>query len=137
PNGVQPGWFVEGLATLEETDRTSGGRLRSSFFDMYLRMHFLLGRELALDDISNDVLVWPHGNIRYLYGAYFLKYIADHYGRDALTAISHAYGRQPVSFAVNRVARRATGRTFVELYDEFLAERRRHYAASAARLRET
>lgn len=43
PNQIQPRWFIEGLAVVEETERTSGGRLRSTLFDMYLRAHALEG----------------------------------------------------------------------------------------------
>ena len=34
PNQVQPRWILEGLAVYEETLHTSGGRLRSSIWDM-------------------------------------------------------------------------------------------------------
>ena len=38
PNLAQPTWFIEGLAVLMETRQTTAGRLRSSFFDMHLRV---------------------------------------------------------------------------------------------------
>ena len=41
PNRAQPRWILEGLAVLEESEHTSGGRNRSSIFDMYLRADIL------------------------------------------------------------------------------------------------
>ena len=35
---VQPRWFIEGYATHMESSETSGGRLRSTIFEMFLRM---------------------------------------------------------------------------------------------------
>ena len=52
PNQLQPRWFIEGLATYEETIRTSGGRQRNHIFDMWLRMPALEGRSRA---VSSDV----------------------------------------------------------------------------------
>ena len=44
PNLSQPTWFIEGLAVLMESRHTTAGRLRSSFYDMHLRVPFLEGR---------------------------------------------------------------------------------------------
>jgi hypothetical protein len=92
PNQVQPRWFIEGFAVFEETERTSAGRLRSTLFDMYLRAHVLEGRFLRLDQVSNETMLWPRGNVPYLYGSAFLRYIARRYGAEVLTKISHRYG---------------------------------------------
>jgi hypothetical protein len=37
PNSAQPRWIIEGLAVVLESDFSTGGRIRSSLFDMYLR----------------------------------------------------------------------------------------------------
>ena len=135
PNSVQPRWFLEGLAVHEESSNTSAGRLRSSMFDMFMRMDALEGCLLRLDQISHSVDRWPHGNVPYLYGAFFVRYIADQHGHEALTRISHEYGGQVIAFGMNRVARRATGRTFVELYDDFIEHTRQHYGEMAQEVR--
>ena len=44
PNLSQPTWFIEGIAVLMESRQTTAGRLRSSFYDMHLRVPFLEGR---------------------------------------------------------------------------------------------
>lgn len=128
PNRAQPKWILEGLAVLEETKHTTGGRLRSSLFDMYLRTDVLEHRLASLDQMSNYVRRWPQGNIWYLYGSQFLRWIADVYGEATLSAVIDDYGRQVVPWAINRSIRRATGRTYEELYQGWSAHLTARYA---------
>ncbi len=137
PNLVQPRWFVEGLAVHEESRESTAGRLRSSMFEMYLRMDALEDRLLRLDQISSVVDRWPRGTSWYLYGSRFVDWIADRFGREALTAISHEYSRRIIPYAVNRAARRVTGSTFVELYDLFLEDMREQHRATLAEVEES
>jgi hypothetical protein len=129
PNHVQPRWILEGVATWQESERTSGGRLRSTMFDMYLRMDALEDRFFDIDQMSNIADRWPHGNVWYLYGSHFVDYVVRHHGREAIARIAREYGGEVLPWGLNRVARRATGRGWTELYEDFLAERRRHYEA--------
>lgn len=129
PNHVQPRWILEGVATWQESERTSAGRVRSTMFDMYLRMDALEDRFFSIDQMSTIADRWPHGNVWYLYGSHFVDYVAGLYGREAIAQIAREYGGETIPWGINRVARRATGRGWVELYDDFLAERRRHYEA--------
>lgn len=117
PNRAQPKWILEGLAVIEESDLTSGGRLRSSIFDMYLRADVIEHRLAPLDQMSHFVRRWPQGNLWYLYGSRFLRWIADVYGESTLSAVVADYGRQVVPWSINRSIRRATGRTYEELYE--------------------
>jgi len=116
PNRAQPKWILEGLAVVQESDLTTGGRLRSSIFDMYMRADVLEHRMASLDQISHFVRRWPQGNLWYLYGSRFLRWIADVYGESALRAVVDDYGRQVMPWSINRSIRRATGRTYEELY---------------------
>lgn len=127
PNMYQPNWFTEGLATYEESAQTTGGRLRSSMFDMYLRMDALEGQLLRIDQLSHEANRWPHGNMAYLYGSRFVQFIASKYGTHALAQIGREYGRQALPYGLNRVAKRATGHAFIELYDLFLDKVVEHY----------
>ncbi len=132
PNQVQPRWFVEGLATYEESKRSSGGRTRSAIFDMYLRTSVLAGKDLDLAQVSSGTQLWPHGNAAYLYGSHFLKFIADRYGDDKIAKISKEYGRQAFPFGLNRALARAVGKNYVELYDEWIDFMHKRYALQAA-----
>jgi Tol biopolymer transport system component len=135
PNAIAPRWLIEGIATYEESARTSGGRLRSTIFDMYLRMDALEDRIPTLAQLSNDPERWPHGELRYLYGSHFVAMVVARYGERALGHFARDYGRQLFPYGLNRIATRVTGRTFVELYDDFKKEIRDKYRAQAETIR--
>lgn len=132
PNSLWPRWFIEGLAVHEESKRTSGGRIRSSIFEMYLRMDALESRLPRIDQISNDVDRWPHGNIWYLYGGHFVRYIVDRFGEETLAKITHDAGAQVVPYSLNRSIKRATGETLYDLYEGFLSSLRSRSQAQRA-----
>jgi len=121
PNQVQPRWFIEGLAVFEETERTTAGRLRSTLFDMYLRSHVLEGRFLRLDQVTHQTTLFPRGNVPYLYGSAFLRYIARRFGAELLSKVSHRYGGcySPdcwVPWGMNRALLRFTPSSARDLY---------------------
>lgn len=132
PNQVQPRWLLEGLAVLMESEHTSGGRLRSSVWQMFMRADVLGNNVATLDQISHTPRRFPQGNLWYLYGSYFLKWVQDTYGPSVLRAMIRDYGDNIVPFAVNRTARRATGKTFEELYPLWIDSLRRDYTAQIA-----
>ena len=123
PNQYQPNWIIEGIAVAMETEHTTGGRLRSSQFDMMLRADVLAGNVARLDQISNVPYRWPSANLWYLYGAHFVAWIASIYGPDIYSAVAdrlrraaHPLRRQPrhpsrdgahVRGALRRVRRRS------------------------------
>ena len=117
PNQVQPRWVLEGLAVAIETEHTGGGRLRSSHFDMILRADVLEGRLARLDQISHSSRRWPSGNLWYLYGGAFIGWIASVYGPDTYGSVATDYGQNPIPWGINRSIRRATGRTYPELFE--------------------
>lgn len=135
PNQAQPRWIIEGLATMLESDLTSAGRIRSTQFDMYLRTDVLEGNLAGLDQISHSPRRWPSGNLWYLYGAKFVDFITGIYGKDTWSAVSTDYGQIPLAWGINRSLRRATGRTYVQLYDAWHADMLRKYGAMAAAVR--
>lgn len=119
PNQIQPRWFIEGLATVMESRETGAGRMRSSYFDMYMRADVLEDNIAGLDVMSANPLRWPNGNIWYLYGSRFLGWITDVYGVNTLRAVSADYGGNVFPWAINRSIRRATGKTYEDLYAGF------------------
>jgi hypothetical protein len=138
PNQVQPRWLLEGLAVYHESKNTSGGRLRSSMWNMWMRTDVLENNVATLDQFSNTVRRFPQGNIWYLYGSYFLDWIARTYGEESLRQMAHDYGGQIVPWGFNRSIRRATGkpgRTFEELYPAWVDSMKREYGAVAAAVR--
>jgi hypothetical protein len=132
PNQVQPRWFIEGLATYEESTRTTGGRARSNIADMYLRVAAFEGLFQRLDQVSSGTLLYPHGSTAYLYGAFFLKYIADRFGEEALARVSRIYGGAPIPFGLNRAISDATGEDYETLWNDFYAALFRRYELQRA-----
>ncbi|MBL8739708.1 MAG: PD40 domain-containing protein, partial [Myxococcales bacterium] len=132
PNSAQPRWIIEGLAVVFESEYSTGGRIRSSLFDMYLRADVLEDNFARLDQISSGAERWPYGNLFYLYGSRFLRWISDIYGPDTMPAVSADYGATTVPWGINRAIRRVTGRTYEDLYDAWLLHLKRHYAAQVA-----
>ncbi|MDP9151460.1 MAG: hypothetical protein M3O36_16190 [Myxococcota bacterium] len=135
PNQVEPRWLLEGLAVFEESVRTSGGRLRSSMWNMFMRADVLEDNVATLDVFSNGPRRWPQGNIAYLYGSFFMQWIAETYGEQAIRAMIDDYGRQLVPYGINRSIRRATGRTFEELFPAWVDSMRRTFRAQADAIR--
>lgn len=123
PNHVSPRWLLEGVAVWQESALTSAGRLRSSQWQMYLRMDLLEDRFMTLAQVSNDADRWPHGNAAYLYGSEFVAFVAQHHGREALAQVIRDYADSVLPYGINRVFERATGHTVEELWDDFRAEK--------------
>jgi hypothetical protein len=135
PNQVQPHWLLEGLAVFEESERTSGGRLRSSMWNMWMRADVLEGNVATLDVFSNVPRRWPQGNIWYLYGSFFMKWIAETYGEQAIRAMIDDYGWQIIPYGINRSIRRATGKTYEELFPAWIDSLRRSFGQQADAIR--
>ncbi len=135
PNQWQPRWILEGLAVTMETAHTSGGRLRSSQFDMYLRADVLEDNFARLDQMSGTPRRYPGANIWYLYGSGFISFIAETYGPSVFGAVADDYGAQVLPWGINRSLRRVTGRTYEDLYVAWLASLRKRYRAQAAAIR--
>lgn len=132
PNQAQPRWILEGLAVAMESEHTGGGRLRSSHFDMILRADVLEDNLARLDQISHPSRRWPTGNLWYLYGGKFIGWIVDVYGPATYAAVATDYGQNPIAWGINRSIRRATGRTYYQLYEGWKHHLRQKYEAQAA-----
>jgi hypothetical protein len=135
PNILQPRWVIEGIATMEESDRTSMGRRRSAQFDAFLRMAVLDDQFQKIDQVSSGARIWPHGTSVYLYGLHFMTYIESRYGHDKLKELSHIYATQIVPFGINRAVKKIVGVDFYQLWDEFEEHTKRRFHAQARRIR--
>ena len=104
-------------------------------WNMWMRADVLEDSAAYLDVFSNTPRRWPQGNIWYLYGSFFLQWIAETYGERAIRAMIDDYAYQLVPYAINRSIRRATGRTFEELYPAWIDSLRRGFGAEADAIR--
>lgn len=133
PNALQPNWMTEGLAVVQESALTPGGRARSSLFDMYLRVAALEGRLMPMDAASNGPLAFPYGATAYAYGASFVQYLHDRFGVAGLAQLAHRFGRDLFPFGINRAARATFGVAHDRLWQDWRGaiERRARLAADA------
>ena len=118
-NSTSPRWYTEGLAVYYETKTSHTGRLRNALFHTQLRNAVLADAVPSLGDMSAGLRDWPSASGYYLFGAFFLEYIAQQYGPESLTRWNHEYGDDWVPYAMNRAALRIWGKTWDALYDEW------------------
>ncbi len=127
PNLLQPRWLIEGIATYYESALTSGGRLRSTQFEMYMRTAVLEDNILHFDTLNNRTDYWPQGNIWYLYGSRFVNWLVRKYGEGIIEDMTNWYGSRAIPYSVNRMAKRLTGATFSELYGMWIDDMKADY----------
>jgi hypothetical protein len=118
-----PVWNIEGLATYYESRLTGAGRAHGTYHDMVIRTTALETGIPPLRRVSAPSPVWPGGERSYIYGAALMAWITAQYGADAHRALLDAtYGSVlPTFLFVDQIARRALGRSFTDLYDEWRA----------------
>jgi len=119
PNAALPRWYTEGLATYHESMRTGAGRSRNALYAMILRCAALESRLLSLGTASGAPTLWPGLTAWYLYGAYFVTYLAATRGEEKLRDFNHRYGERWLPLAVNRTAKEVFGQDFVSLWREW------------------
>jgi hypothetical protein len=135
PNQIQPRWILEGLAVFEESARTSAGRLKNTQWQMFMRADVLENHVAGLDQMSNIVRRWPQGNLFYIYGSFFIDWIAKTYGEEVLRKVSYDYGGQLIPWGMQRTIRRYTGKTYDELFPLWIASLKQRYGAQAEAVR--
>lgn len=135
PNQVQPGFIIEGVATYEESEHTTGGRVRGLFSDMIRRSLIVEGKAFSIDEAINPVDDYPRGSISRVFGGAFFSYVAHRFGAKTIAELSKRYGGSVLPYAFNRLFRDVTGSTMTELYRDFLEHLRRRYALQVDRIR--
>jgi len=120
PNRVSPGWMIEGLAVYNESTYTGGGRNRSAWADMLIRMSVLDNRFPSIAQADGYIDDWPGGHLRYIWGGRFHQWLALRYGHEKWCEMSHTHAAQLVPFVLP--ARKVFGRRFVPLWKEWEAE---------------
>jgi Tol biopolymer transport system component len=128
PNLFESLWIIEGLATYEETEQTSGGRGRSPGSEMIIRTAVLEDNFPSLGQATVFPDFWPSGEVPYLFGEGFTRFIAEKYGKDKLTEIYTNYSRYVLPFFVDANGEQTLGKWYSDLWKEWLSELRGRYA---------
>jgi Tol biopolymer transport system component len=136
PNAHQPIWLIEGLAVYEETEQTSGGRGRSPGADMVLRMAALDGPFPTLDQAAVFPDFWPSGQVPYLFGESFLRFIGKKYGKEKIADISAAYSSRWFPFLVGSTGKNVLGDSYPYLWNEWRMSLTDKYRSQEQRIRE-
>ncbi len=119
PNIYQPGWLIEGLATLIETDNKHGtGRGQSSLFEMMMRAEVMAGIK-PVSQVNLPLRSWPNGVSSYLYGVYFFIFLEDVYGVNKIDELIEEYSANLIPFQINNNSQRVIGKDITELWGEF------------------
>ncbi|NOQ90465.1 MAG: hypothetical protein GQ549_05925 [Gammaproteobacteria bacterium] len=119
PNLFQPSWVHEGLATYEETDRMRGiGRGQSTLFASMMREELINGLQ-PISHVNLPVNTWPAGTTRYLYGVYFMNFLAEKYGEDKMQAWIEEYSDNLLPFFINTNASQTLGKNLTPLWQEY------------------
>ncbi len=130
-NAVSPKWMVEGLATFHETNHTPGGRGRNPYVTMIERAAVLDDAFPPLGNLDGFQADLPAGNLRYLFGEDFMRFVAEQTGRDVWTRWTHTYGGHvPYILPVKKVF----GRSLLRLYRDWRAAVTDRVRTEAARI---
>ncbi|MCP4603859.1 MAG: BamA/TamA family outer membrane protein [Proteobacteria bacterium] len=119
-NAISPRWYSEGVAVLNETHQTTGGRIRSAQFTMTVRTAALEDVLPTLGEVSNSSRVYPRGTGHYIYGAMFMDYLRTRFGIEKIVDVFHEYGSAPIPFGLNRAFKKAMGHDLITIYDEWI-----------------
>ena len=134
PNFFTPAWFIEGIATLSETENTNAGRLKGTYVDMVLRTAAVENRWASEAEASGLGPYWPDGGARYYYGSKFLSWLATTRGAGKLRDFMNDYSGNVVPFRVNASAEDVYGVSMKELWQQWSAEQQRAYIADRDKL---
>jgi hypothetical protein len=120
PNIFTPNWLTEGLATYYETDVDKGvGRGQSDFFKMMMREEVRTGLK-PLRQVSVPSVEWPL-NQSYLYGVYFLEYLSQRFGENAIQRWIDGYSENIIPYLFVNETEFAFGVPLDQLWLDFEA----------------
>jgi hypothetical protein len=134
PNQIAPQWLIEGLAVLLESEETSMGRLRSSLYRMYVRTAADEDVLLNLGQLTNTSRTYLRGSHGYIYGAFFMQYVSDKFGREKLVELFHSYGDALLPYGISRAFEEAFGQGVLSLYNEWRESLKKETKAVRERL---
>ncbi|MBD3305723.1 BamA/TamA family outer membrane protein, partial [candidate division KSB3 bacterium] len=135
PNASLPIWMIEGLAVYAET-KFHQGRGTHPHYDMMMRTEVLEETIKPLDQMSVQGLrIWPVGNIVYLYGYFFTRYLAETYGEERLVQLNVESSRRFPLFGKNIFKKVFDGKNLTTLWREWRDALREQYQQQVEQLR--
>ncbi|MEE9167501.1 MAG: hypothetical protein V3U24_08610 [Candidatus Neomarinimicrobiota bacterium] len=118
-----PRWFTEGIATLNETRYTTGGRGRTPFHWMQMAAPIRAGNPWPLENTSYPSRKRaPQTSMQYISGYYLSFYVTRQYGSQAWAGILDRYSKFPFlgfGHAVKSVTKKRPQQIYEELITQF------------------
>ena len=119
PHQFQPVWLIEGLAMHHETEHEAGvGRGQSVLSSSRMRAEVLGEGPVSLSRVTGLNRDWP-ADQAYLYGVYFYQFLEERLGPEAQGRWLQVYRSKLVPYWMNPSARRAFGRSYPALWEEY------------------
>ncbi|MBI5299528.1 MAG: PD40 domain-containing protein [Deltaproteobacteria bacterium] len=128
PAALTPNWVKEGLAVLQETEETKGGRGRASYSEMLVRTAVLNKQFPSIDRADGLQWKWPAGQTQYIFGVKFLMYLEKRFGWEKLQVFNRVTQRNFLISAVNHAAKKAFGVSLYQLWRDWQKELGEKYA---------
>ncbi len=134
PNGFQPVWLMEGLATFQETSLSHGGRGRSPLLESMLRMAVLENKltspdYTSLDRFNDSVPWWPGGNTQYLLG-YAIQALPTNGTANLPGKVSYENAGL-IPFSPNTALENVNGQNWSSVWDSAAARLKNRYETPA------
>lgn len=125
PNMFLPVFLIEGLAVTDETTYSHGGRGRDPYYAMVLREAALNNHLASIDTASGYFTIdHPGGDLPYIYGTNFYKFLISHYGKQAPVDFISKFAYYPFFgfWGVDQVFKEITGKDASQLWSDMEAE---------------
>ena len=119
PGMFMPIWALEGNAVNYESLLDGRGRNYSAMTDMVMRMECAGDRFKSISLASHYPREWPSGNVPYLYGGLFVRFIEEKYGKHRFARVFEDNSDNIFPYLVNRSAVNQFGPDFVRLWREW------------------
>jgi hypothetical protein len=115
-----PAILLEGVAIyLEKNNQLKTDRLSSSSFNMQMRMQVMSKQLLDLQKVIIKNREWPLTST-YIYGAYFIDYLAKTYGEEKLLLFLENYSQDLLSYLLlNNEMIKVYNKDFLTLWQDF------------------
>lgn len=134
PNGLLPPWAVEGMAVDFETGVTGGGRRDSTWYATVYRAAVAEDAIPPLDRLGGDYPGYASYDTRYIFGARLMSTAAGEKGLENLGLLARENGGR-FPFFIEAAARRASGKSYPELYGAMVAGLKAEYLPEIERIR--
>ncbi len=114
-----PPWVVEGLAVEGESHLTGDGRLNHPPYRLMLSATRRDGVFPSWNGIAGMPAAWPGPNGKYLFGAGFMEFLANRYGRDSLRRYLERFTSRLVAVDSSRDFKKTFGEPLEMLWGEY------------------